>query len=30
VVPAIRIMPWLRPVPPRSNDAAESRPARGD
>ncbi len=29
VVPAIRIMPSPRPVPPRSNAAAQRRPARG-
>jgi uncharacterized protein GlcG (DUF336 family) len=29
VVPAIRIMPSPRPVPPRSNPAGQSRPARG-
>ena len=30
VVPAIRIMPSPRPVPPRSNPAGPSRPARGE
>ena len=29
VVPAIRIMPSPRPVPPRSNPAGQSRPANG-